>query len=194
MNYEKIYQSLVKSRQELRESKKTVGYELHHILPKSLGGSNDIDNLVLLTYREHYMAHLLLTKMYPNEAKIHYAFLCMLRDPHGERKLTSRMVDTIKSNYSEFKRWHSKVVNPMYSLSAKKKISERMKKNNPNKGGSSNHTAYPVEIIFDSGEVQRFEYLKQVTETLNVPYSSLKYANRNGLGLKKYKIKQVRKI
>lgn len=40
------------------------GYtEKHHIIPSSLGGTNDADNLVKLTAREHFICHLLLTKM-----------------------------------------------------------------------------------------------------------------------------------
>lgn len=38
-------------------------YERHHIIPKSMGGADDDDNIVCLTPREHYIAHLLLTKM-----------------------------------------------------------------------------------------------------------------------------------
>ena len=34
--------------------------ERHHIIPKSCGGSNDKDNLVPLTAREHYIVHMLL--------------------------------------------------------------------------------------------------------------------------------------
>jgi hypothetical protein len=37
--------------------------EKHHIIPKSLGGDNSKDNLVELTYREHFIRHMLLTKM-----------------------------------------------------------------------------------------------------------------------------------
>lgn len=37
-------------------------YEKHHIVPKSLGGNNTIDNLVSLTAKEHFICHLLLTK------------------------------------------------------------------------------------------------------------------------------------
>ena len=36
--------------------------ERHHIVPKSLGGPDDDCNLVTLTYREHFIAHWLLTK------------------------------------------------------------------------------------------------------------------------------------
>lgn len=62
MNYKKIYDNLIEKRilnppQEY--------FEKHHIIPKSLGGSNEQNNLVRLTYREHYIAHWLLTKIYP---------------------------------------------------------------------------------------------------------------------------------
>lgn len=40
------------------------GYvEKHHIIPKSIGGTDDKSNLVILTAREHFICHLLLTKM-----------------------------------------------------------------------------------------------------------------------------------
>ena len=39
------------------------GYcEVHHIVPRSLGGSNDKDNLISLTPRQHYIAHWMLWK------------------------------------------------------------------------------------------------------------------------------------
>ena len=42
----------------------TVGYtEKHHVIPRTLGGKNDKDNTVILTAREHFICHLLLTKM-----------------------------------------------------------------------------------------------------------------------------------
>jgi hypothetical protein len=39
------------------------GYsEVHHVVPVSMGGSNDKDNLVALTARQHYVAHWMLAK------------------------------------------------------------------------------------------------------------------------------------
>ena len=38
-------------------------FERHHIVPRSLGGDNSKENIVRLTAREHYVCHLLLTKM-----------------------------------------------------------------------------------------------------------------------------------
>lgn len=65
MNYIKHYEYLCYSRQLLnRKKSKTAYYELHHILPKSLGGDNSDSNLVLLTAKEHYIAHLLLYNYY----------------------------------------------------------------------------------------------------------------------------------
>lgn len=49
-------------------------YELHHILPKSMGGTNEKENLILLTLQEHVLAHYLLAL--ENEAinkKFYYA-------------------------------------------------------------------------------------------------------------------------
>ena len=39
------------------------GYcEVHHIVPRSLGGSNDKENLISLTARQHYIAHWILAR------------------------------------------------------------------------------------------------------------------------------------
>lgn len=191
MDYLKIYNSLC----NLGKNDRVLEYfESHHILPRCLGGSDCIDNLTKLTYREHYVAHRLLTKIYPKESKIHYAFLCMLRDPHGHRILTSRMVDTIKKNHSEFKRWHAKMNNPMHNDSARKKLSDRMKQNNPNKGGAWNHTSYPVKVYFEDGKIIEYEYMKLAATKLNVPYCSMKVAHRKNIPMKKYNILKIERV
>jgi len=68
---------LIESRQNLNRTKRIGdGYEIHHIIPKSLGGSDNKENLVLLTAREHYIAHWLLYKSLSrkDKAKMAYAF------------------------------------------------------------------------------------------------------------------------
>jgi len=58
MNYEKIYNQLI---ERARQRTFVDGYtEIHHIIPKSEGGTDDKDNLVELTGREHFVAHKLL--------------------------------------------------------------------------------------------------------------------------------------
>lgn len=78
--YRKIYDLLV----EKRKTNPPQGYtERHHIIPKSLGGSNDSDNLVVLTGREHYMAHRLLCKFTEGVAN-QKMWLALHRMIHGK--------------------------------------------------------------------------------------------------------------
>ena len=53
------------------QSRRTVTQytEKHHIVPKSLGGEDQSFNLVLLTAKEHFVCHRLLTKMTTGTAK-----------------------------------------------------------------------------------------------------------------------------
>lgn len=70
MNYLKIYNQII----EHAKSVSRTGYlEKHHIVPKCLNGTNDPDNLVSLTAREHYICHWLLAKHY-NIKKLWGAF------------------------------------------------------------------------------------------------------------------------
>lgn len=62
MDYRRVYNSII--RRGL-ERKVLIEYsEIHHIIPKSLGGSDEQANLVTLSAREHFICHLLLTKIY----------------------------------------------------------------------------------------------------------------------------------
>jgi hypothetical protein len=62
--YQKWYDALMVKAQNRNWSRKSSGQyvEQHHIIPKSLGGTNDKSNLVFLTSREHCIAHLLLCR------------------------------------------------------------------------------------------------------------------------------------
>lgn len=58
-----------------------VYYELHHIVPNCFGGNGSKENLVLLTAKEHLLAHLFLAEIYTGEKrmKMWFALNCMLR-------------------------------------------------------------------------------------------------------------------
>lgn len=60
-------------RAQNRINDESIYYESHHIIPKCMGGTDDKSNLVLLAAEEHYTAHLLLVKMYPNESGLLFA-------------------------------------------------------------------------------------------------------------------------
>jgi len=75
LNYQKIYHALVE-KAKVRGLDKTqhAGYfEIHHILPVSLGGGNEKENLVMFTGREHFIAHMLLWKAYPEDVSLQRA-------------------------------------------------------------------------------------------------------------------------
>ena len=58
--YTKVYNDII----ERAKNRQLDSYfEKHHIVPQSLGGNNDKENIVKLTAREHFICHLLLTKM-----------------------------------------------------------------------------------------------------------------------------------
>jgi hypothetical protein len=69
MNYARIYYRII----ENRLANPLNGYtESHHIIPKSLGGSDSKDNLVRLSAREHFICHWLLVKMYKTNKRSYY--------------------------------------------------------------------------------------------------------------------------
>ena len=62
--------------------------ERHHIIPRSLGGSNDPTNLVKLTAREHFICHLLLPKMLTGVGRrnMTFAIWSMLNRDHSKQR------------------------------------------------------------------------------------------------------------
>lgn len=69
MNYNKHYNLLIKKAKSEKRKKGSTYYEKHHIIPRSEGGSDLKENLVLLTAREHYLAHWLLFRENPTKQR-----------------------------------------------------------------------------------------------------------------------------
>lgn len=94
MNYVKIYNNLIESSRNKKRTKKDgTYYEEHHILPVSWGGSDESFNLVLLTAKEHWIAHLLLSKIATgkNSYKANQAVVCMGRVISENKRKTSSL-------------------------------------------------------------------------------------------------------
>lgn len=109
MNYQKVYDQLV---QKNHTFSKGEYFETHHKVPVSLGGTDDKSNLVNLSAREHYIAHLLLVKIAEvgGNAQAHekmlYAFNCMKWGRcEGERsfRFNSRLYQALKERYSKLR-------------------------------------------------------------------------------------------
>ena len=82
------------------------GYsEKHHVIPACLGGSNSLENVVSLTAREHFICHLLLTKMVNGQARhkmIHAVWLManMISDNQQRQKITGRTLAHLRKMHS----------------------------------------------------------------------------------------------
>lgn len=101
MNYEKNYYDYINYIKTL--DRKLDYFETHHIIPKCMGGTDNKDNLVVLTAREHFLAHYLLTKIYPNNYKIIDAFRMMgvINEKEQKRYINSRLYESKKKLFSE---------------------------------------------------------------------------------------------
>lgn len=101
--YTNWYMSIVSSRQKMSRAKKNDGaLHSHHIIPKSLGGSNHKANIVLLTPREHFICHRLLTKMTRGVQR--RSMYCALVRFLGQNKdcKYSRSYESVVREYSKF--------------------------------------------------------------------------------------------
>jgi hypothetical protein len=101
--YSKWYFNIINKRKQTP----FVGYgENHHIIPRSLGGMNESENIVRLTAREHFICHLLLTKMFPKDIrkteKMIKAWCWMAWNKSGERdyKINSHIFEKLKIQFS----------------------------------------------------------------------------------------------
>jgi hypothetical protein len=93
MNYQKIYENIIeKAKLENRQKGNGTYYENHHIQPRCLEGGNDEKNLVLLTAKEHFISHKLLTKIYVDRnINIAFWFMCYSNKKGRETiKISSR--------------------------------------------------------------------------------------------------------
>lgn len=94
--YTKCYYSIILAAKN-RPVCEVAYKEKHHIIPRSTGGTNEKENLIDLTAREHFICHWLLTKMTEglDRSKMVYALNGMRRKNKGQSRyetpITSRV-------------------------------------------------------------------------------------------------------
>jgi len=150
----------------IRNANPTTRYvEKHHIIPRCIGGSDYRENLVSLTAREHFVCHLLLTKM--TTGKVKQAMCWAVGkftqvNKHQDRKFTSWEYKKIRENIS-FAR-----TGTIHSDETRKKMSEKRKGKAPwNKGktGVQKHSAESNKKRSEKlkGRVRSDEFCKKVS-------------------------------
>jgi hypothetical protein len=137
--YTRIYNNII----ERAKARTTSGYvENHHIIPRSLGGSNNKSNLVALTAREHFICHLLLTRITQGQDKkkmIRAVFYLTGRGKADRNNYikSSRLYENLKTQLSAIVSEQKKGCKqpPRSELARQRYSDSKTGKNNPNHKG-----------------------------------------------------------
>jgi len=176
MNYQRIYSELINNAQIRNWTKKTATeyVELHHIIPKSLGGSNKKDNLVYLSAKEHFICHWLLYKFTIgiDKSKMANAWFRMCQTNEFQNRYYSRNYKSARTAFSEN--------NPFKDSKIIDMVKNRMIENNPMKNPQ---TADKVSQALKGkfiGEKNPFYNQKHSIETLKKISGENHYSQREG--------------
>lgn len=151
--YTKWYFNLIDSRKNIIRDI-NIFTEKHHIIPKSLGGSNIKDNIISLTPREHYICHLLLMKMpvdSKHRIKMAFAFFRMSQlNNKNNNRISSVLFERFRllalknvsndNNYAKtdkFRKWLSEN-NPMHDPEVRKRHLDSVRSESYRKRQSEN--------------------------------------------------------
>lgn len=105
------------------ETPNTIGYtENHHILPRSMGGSNKSENLIRFTARQHFLAHWMLWKAYRNK-QMNFAFKMMQYSSNKSQK-THRYWKLNSGTYEKLKKENVIFSFKKHSIETKKRMSK----------------------------------------------------------------------
>jgi hypothetical protein len=164
-------------------------YESHHIVPRWMGGTDSDDNLVLLTAREHYLAHYLLFLHYKDKPSS-VAFHLM------NNNINSSYRDSKK--YAELREYQSKKWkgnnNPAKRPDVRKKISEATKGEKNGMYGRTGklNPAYGMKHSKEFLDYKRKLHGHKI-EYNNVVYDSIRQAEKE-TGISTYKLRKLGKL
>jgi hypothetical protein len=156
MNYRIVYNALIEKAKN-REKETGVFYETHHVLPRSFGGSNKKDNLVALTLKEHYVAHLLLSAIYPNSPAMKLALwnMCNVTPKNKEKyqryKPSANMYSIIRGEYMLVcSGENSGMYNKRHTKETKEVLSRKAKERQTKSFLGKTHTAESLQKIYNT--------------------------------------------
>jgi hypothetical protein len=186
MNWKGIYESLInKAKMEMRSKNEDCYYERHHIIPKHLGGNNDTENLVLLTFREHILAHYLLWRIHGKEGD---RLMYKLRNGQKEESQRLRVELAVRSNrnggrgFSNWKGDKHPMKNPekvVQMLDSKRKKYEGKLMSEEARKKWYNNLNERMKAMAKDPEIQekRSKKIKEINSTLTSEEFLLKYNN-----------------
>jgi hypothetical protein len=134
MNKYNIWYTALMTKARNRNWSKSIApcyVELHHIIPKSLGGSDEDNNLVCLTVREHCIAHLMLCR-FGNEKQISKMTWALQRFLSSNKTVSSVLYESTKQKWiAEQKK---RLIGNQYRLGKRDSVEVRKKKSDSLKG------------------------------------------------------------
>jgi hypothetical protein len=102
MNYQKIHNQIIaKAQNRILDN---IYSEEHHIIPVSMNGTNNKDNLVRLTAKEHFVIHHLLWKIYRNrEMTKAFMLMCNTKRNGVKYKVSAKEYAALKEDNRKFR-------------------------------------------------------------------------------------------
>lgn len=157
-------------------------FETHHIQPKSMGGSDDEENLVKVSPRVHFILHQLLYRMTTGEdkRKMYYAVLLM---GHSRKIKTGAHYQLLREQQGVLQSKRMKNKTPWNK--GKKHSPETIQKLKETRKGKSYGKAYMIEY-----QGVTYNTIKECCEATGLSYYMIrkKYAK----ALKKYSLSATR--
>jgi hypothetical protein len=186
MNWTIIYKNLIdKAILEKRTKSTEIYYENHHIVPKHMGGDNSKDNLVLLTFREHVLAHYLLWRIYKEDGD---KIMWLLRSNQKEEAqlLRSRLAVASNRNGGKgFQNWKGEKHPLKDPMKVKQALETKRKNYNGELMSKETKEVWLPNLINRMKEMakdpeiqeKRSNTIKQINATLTPEEFALKYNN-----------------
>ena len=189
MNYQLIHNQIITRAKD----RTATGYmEEHHIIPKSMGGTDDPTNLVMLTPEEHYLVHQLLVKLYPSNENLIFAanMMCSNRPSNKlygwlRRRLSIKMTaDNPNKNGTARREYNKKYGSPnkrfKHTIESKNKFAEmKLGDKNPRFGKPGTMRTKTYLINPDKLTVEfTFDCLEDAEKHLKANHTSV-WNNRN---------------
>jgi hypothetical protein len=125
MNYLKHYNLLIERSKNRILAK--IYMEKHHIIPKCLGGTDAKENIALLTPEEHYLAHLLLVKIYPKFTPLVSAAI-MMTTHNTTHRMNNKLYGWLRRRASVARKHHISEYGHPKGMLGKKHTDESNKK------------------------------------------------------------------
>lgn len=160
--YRTLYLNLIKKAKSLSEQELSGYTEKHHIIPKCMGGDDEDSNIVTIPYRYHLIAHLILVRVFPDNAKLNYSIWLMLQKDKSS-KFSTRFLTKQKELSMVMRSGENHPVFGKYKTTEEKEIIKNKYR------GSNNIMAR--KVLDPQGNI--YGSIKEAAKINKLPYDTL---------------------